>query len=168
MLLVLPQGKPAQLGAFPQAVSLDYSARGAGQALCDEELEAACRQLGGRLQALDIGGAFQLTPAGLQRALRCCTALRSLAADGSTVQDAAFAVLARPSNADGSGSSSSPEGRLCAPLGSPQAVGPPLQQLQSLSLRGCPFLRGSLLADLAAACPKLASLDMADCALALG
>lgn len=170
------QGKPARLAAFPRALCLDFGVRGAGHSLTDDELVAACSLLGGRLLALDISGAFQLSTAGVQRALLACPALRQLAADGSTLQDAAFAALLSAAaleqggSAGASGSSSSIAMAACLSLSScrrPVATGSPLQQLESLSLRGCLFLRGSLLADLAAACPRLASLDVAGCGLAL-
>lgn len=54
-----------------------------------------------------------------------------------------------------------------APLERRQPGGAPLQRLERLSLRGCLFLRGGLLADLAAACPALACLDLMGCGLAL-
>lgn len=167
--LPLLQGKPARLAAFPRALELDYCARGGGQALTDGDLSAACAAVGGRLQRLDIGGAFQLTPEGLAAALRACPALRHLAADGSTLQDAAFAgLLAGACGGSGgdSGSSSSTNTRsVFGPRTAPSCA--PLQQLEGLSLRGCLFLRGRMLADLAAACPRLASLDLAGCGLAL-
>lgn len=93
---VPPQGKPARVAAFPGATALDFGARGAGHSLSDGDLAAACLPLAGQLEELDIGGAFLLTPFGLQRVLRACTALRSLAADGSTLQDSAFAQLGEP------------------------------------------------------------------------
>ena len=124
-----------------------------------------------------MGGAFQLTPAGLQRLLRACTALRSLAADGSTIQDAAFSgLLGQPEGAaagsrDGGGGAEQPGASAAvAPFAARRWRQPgsaPLQQLERLSLRGCLFLRGSLLGDLAAACPALARLDLAGCGLAL-
>lgn len=193
--LGIVQGKPAKLEAFPRAVALDYARRGGGQALTDEELGAAAALLCSRLQHLDLGGAFQLSTEGVQGALRACTALRSLAADGSTLQDAAFAGLAAPqaaaapSGSDAGGSSGAEAGSsgsgskgpaamlVCgagaASCGSPMAWTPrsrpaaPLQRLERLSLRGCMFLRGGLLADLAAACPELSSLALAGCSLAL-
>jgi hypothetical protein len=171
------QGKPARLAAFPRALCLDFGVRGAGQSLTDDELVAACSLLGGRLLALDISGAFQLSTAGVQRALLACPALRQLAADGSTLQDAAFAVLLSAaafgqggSAGTSSSNSSGTAMTACLSLSScrlPVSIGSPLQQLESLSLRGCLFLRGGLLADLAAACPRLASLDVAGCGLAL-
>lgn len=193
--LLSVQGKPARWEAFPRAVALDYARRGGGQALTDGELSAAAGLLGSRLQQLDLGGAFQLTAEGVHGALRACTALRSLAADGSTLQDAAFSGLAPPSGggsgdsegadhtAAASGSSGSVSSGSKGPsamvvcgdgdgCGSPTAwtlrshPAPPLHRLEQLSLRGCMFLRGGLLADLAA-CPHLSSLDLAGCSLAL-
>lgn len=162
----LLQGKPARLAAFPGAVELDFSARGGGQALTDGDLSQACAALGARLQRLDIGGAFQLTPAGLAAALRACPGLRHLAADGSTLQDAAFACLLAPPGGALRGSSGGfGSGTMGGPCAAPGHA--PLQQLEGLSLRGCLFLRGAFLADLAAACPRLASLDLAGCGLAL-
>jgi hypothetical protein len=176
--LVLVQGKPDRVAAFPLAALLDYGARGAGQALREEELLEACSQLGPRLEALDISGAFQLTSAGLQGALGCCPVLRRLAADCSMLQDDALNAVLLGSCTCGSGAAGD-----CA-LADSQATGslasmqqgrvgkgpwvapPPLARLESLSLRGCLFLRGSLLAGLAA-CPALTHLDLAHCALAL-
>lgn len=163
--LLALQGKPAQMAAFPRAAAVDYGARGAGAALTDADLADACSLLGGRLTRLDIGGAFQLSTAGVQAALRACAALRQLAADGSTLQDDAFSGLAQAPGA-GEQSSSSAAALVAAPCGSPRSCAP-LQKLESLSLRGCLFLRGTLLADLAAACPHLTSLDLASCGLAL-
>jgi hypothetical protein len=168
-LLGALQGTPPHLHAFPSATSLDYGGRGMGPALRDAELEAACRQLGPRLLELDLGGAFQLSSGGVARALRACPALRRLAADGSTLQDAAFDV-GPPSGAAAAGSSRGADESGAQPSGALAAAAPhpaPLQHLESLSLRGCLFLRGGLLASLAAACPSLACLDLADCALAL-
>ncbi len=174
------QGKPAALDAFPRASSLDYAARGAGQSLTDADLAEACNQLGPRLQALDISGAFQLSSGALAAVLRACRVLRRLAADGSTLQDAAFAAALQPGEAQGMG-----DGGVVAAQGSASdghggcihsgasllrmpasLASPPLCRLESLSLRGCLFLRGSLLADLAQGCPALTSLDLAGCCLA--
>lgn len=173
------QGKPAAFSAFARATSLNYSARGAGQSLTDAELAEACTVLGHHLQGLNISGAFQLTSGELAAALRACRALRCLVADGSTLQDAAFAAalqrceaaakgVGRHDAAQGAISSSSGGGGGLG-CGLPQASAglalPPLRLLESLSLRGCLFLRGGLLADLADGCPALVSLDLADCGL---
>ncbi|KAI3428195.1 hypothetical protein D9Q98_006575 [Chlorella vulgaris] len=166
-----PLGKPPHLAAFPRAATLDYAARGAGHSLCEQELEVACALLGGRLEALDIGSAFQLTSHAMQRTLRSCLALRHLAADGSTLQDSAFSCgpVHPAAGSSAAGSSSHSVSMLDAPLHSSPAAAmcAPLRRLETLSLRGCLFLRGCLLADLAQACPALASLNLADCALAL-
>lgn len=171
--LHLQQGKPARLHAFTRATCLNYGCRGMGHALRDAELEAACLQLGPRLLDLDLGGAFQLSSGCVARALRACPALRSLAADGSTLQDDAFAFTAEGPHAGpmmASGSQGAAEaGRSPAPAPAP-GLGDfpaPLQRLEALSLRSCLFLRGGLLGSLAAACPSLTSLDLADCGLAL-
>lgn len=191
---VPPQGKPARVAAFPGATALDFGARGAGHSLSDGDLAAACLPLAGQLEELDIGGAFLLTPFGLQRVLRACTALRSLAADGSTLQDSAFAQLGEPLEAlfpvevgleklaaayrqpqqplagepstAAAATALQPQPQPPSPRRQ-QPVAAPLQQLERLSLRGCMFLRGELLGSLAAACPVLTFLDVAGCCLAL-
>ena len=129
------------------------------------------------MQRLDVGGAFQLTAAGVQCALRASPALRHLAADGSTLQDDAFRLAAAPdassssSSSSGSGDAERPDVLACAGALQLSHAAPccasPLRQLESLSLRGCMFLRGGLLADLAAACPALTALDLAGCGMAL-
>lgn len=167
------QGKPAALAAFPRACSLDYGARGAGHSLTDSDLAEACTQLGPHLRALDISGAFQLSSGGLAAALRACRALRRLAANGSTLQDAAFAAVLQPAGLPGGGDGhdvtaqgASSGGGAGLPPTPVDMAPPPLCLLESLSLRGCLFLRGSLLADLAEGCPSLVSLDLAGCCLA--
>lgn len=159
------QGKPAHQHSFPRAASLDYAARGGGNALTDGELVAACQQSGRHLRSLDIGGAWQLSSEALAAALHACPELRHLAADGSTLRDDAFAALlaaAAQQPGDAAASSSTAVPRPLAAAG-----GLSLRHLRTLSLRGCLFLRGTLLADLAAASPHLEALDLAGCGLAL-
>ncbi len=181
------------MAAFPRATALDFGARGAGQSLTSSDLAEACSPLAGQLEDLDISGAFLVTSAGLRRVLCACTALRSLCADGSTVENAAFARLGDPqqdaSHAaemqmdDSNHSLAGPQPPVNHP-GEPsssgaaaqrqqlglqrlQPAGAPLQRLERLSLRGCMFLSAGVLADLAAACPALSYLNLAGCGLAL-